>query len=155
MAVTDWLRSPRLSSQAISSLSPALTPLRRNENTGLRATAWLIWPSISVLPFTRTDISWMKCPGTRLPPLSLRWPVSIGCTISTRTSTRSPFRVARIFIGSAISTSAAPDGDLHFPRPRVVAAARLRDHTHEGGFPPLHIYLHGGNPAAAEIELCG
>src|SRR5258706_1997124 len=155
MAVTDWLRSPRLSSQAISSLSPAFTPFRRNANTGLRDTAWLIWPSSIALPFTLTLTSWMKCTGTRLPFASLRWPVSMGCTISTRTSAMPSFSVARILIGSAMSASAAPDGHLDFLRRGIVTAAGLRHDPHEGRFPDLHVDLDVGQGTFAEIEFRG
>src|SRR5207237_10052555 len=85
-AASVLLVSPWLSSQLTSILSPFAPPLRRNENTGLRDTPWLVWASSTVLPFTLTTTFWMKCIGTSLPSASFRCPVSIGWLISTRTS---------------------------------------------------------------------
>src|SRR5262245_56524980 len=45
----------------------------------------------------------MKCAGIASPCSSLRWPVSIAWLMSTLTSTTSPCKVARIFIGFAIA----------------------------------------------------
>src|SRR5262245_30588443 len=98
------------------SLSPAFAPFTLNPNTGLRAIAWLVSARNTGLPLSWAVIVWMKCSGTTFPAASLRCPVSIGCAISTRTSSRSPSSFARIFIGSAIafpSAAAAADGDLH------------------------------------------
>src|SRR5438034_5559660 len=100
-AASVLLLSPWLSSQLTSILSPFAPPLRRNENTGLRDTAWLIWASTTGLPFTLTVRFWMKCSGTSLPSESLRCPVSIGWVISTRTSVKPWPSVARIFMGPA------------------------------------------------------
>src|SRR5688572_9371425 len=118
------LDSPLLSSQLTSILSPLAPPLRRNENTGLRDTAWLVSLSMTVLPFCFTVMFWMKCSGWPL------WAVVMGCVISTRTSVYPLASVARIFMGPAISASAASDGHLDLPRGEMVLAARGGDHAH-------------------------
>src|SRR3990172_3839152 len=148
-----WFLSPLLSSQLISTLSPAFAPLTRNENTGLREIAWLIWPSITVLPFSFTVTSWMKCTGITLQVRSFRSPVSIGWPISTRTSATSPLSVALIFIGSAISASASADGDFDFLHRGEVLAPGLRQHAHVGRFAHLHVDFHERHRAFHEIEL--
>src|SRR6266849_8280303 len=61
-----------------------------------------------------------------LPLASLRSPVSISWAISTFTSTLSPVMLARMRIGSAMSTSASADGDLDLLH-RVEVLA-VRDH---------------------------
>src|SRR6185503_5536344 len=152
-AVSVLLVSPRLSSQLTSILSPLAPPRRRKENTGLRDTAWLVWPSITVRPFTFTVRFWMKCIGTTLPSGSLRWPVSIGWVISTRTSVKPPASVARIFIGPAMSASAPADSHLDLLRRHVMLAAGLGDDAHVGGFAHLHVHLHERQRALGKIEL--
>src|SRR5207237_5048406 len=112
--------SPWLSSQLTSILSPLAPPFRRNENTGLRDTAWLIWASTTVLPLTLTRRFWMKCIGTSLPSESLRWPVSIGWFISTRTSVKPCPSVARIFIGPV-----AMECPFYPPQPPIVTLISL------------------------------
>src|SRR5437773_1899198 len=56
----------------------------------------------------------MNHAGMTWPFASLRWPVSISWLMSTLISVESPTTLARIFIGSAISASAAAQSDLHF-----------------------------------------
>ena len=72
---------------------------------GLRAMAWLVSAWNTGLPLSCAAIVWMKCSGTRFPAPSFRCPVSIGCAISTRTSSTSRSSFARIFIGSPIASS--------------------------------------------------
>src|ERR1700704_6673452 len=49
----------------------------------------------------------MNQAGMTAPCASLRWPVSISWLMSTLTSVESPTTLARIFIGSAMSSSAS------------------------------------------------
>src|SRR5450432_4663149 len=51
----------------------------------------------------------MNHAGMTTPSASLRWPVSISWLINTLTSVESPTRLARIFIGSAMSSSASAE----------------------------------------------
>ena len=56
--------------------------------------------AVTGVPFNEATTSLMNQAGTTLPLLSLRWPVSISCAISTRTSTMSSLALARMRIGS-------------------------------------------------------
>src|SRR5208283_3825040 len=66
----------------------------------------------TVLSFHVTVTTWMNHAGIGCPCASLRCPLSISWLISTLTSVESPTSVARIFIGSGISASAAAEGDF-------------------------------------------
>src|SRR6266496_3272868 len=66
----------------------------------------------------------MKCAGMALPLASLRRPVSISWAISTFTSTLSPVMLARMRIGSAISTSASTNRYFDFLHRVEVLAVR-------------------------------
>src|SRR5262249_49505456 len=148
-AVSILFDSPLLSSHATSIWSPLAPPLSRNENTGLRDTAWLTSASITAFPFSFTLTFWMKCSG---------WPlcaVVMGWVIRTRTSVLPPARVALIFIGPAMSASAPADSYLALPGGAVLPAARRRDHPHVGRLGHLHVHLHIGQRAFLEVELRG
>src|SRR5262245_10421899 len=141
------LDSPLLSSQLTSILSPLAPPFRRNENTGLRDTAWLTSASTTGLPLSLTVMFWMKCSGC---PLCA---VVMGCVISTRTSVLPPASVARIFMGPAISASAASDSHLDFASRGVVPAPGRGHDAHVGSFGHLHVHLDVGQRAVLEVEL--
>ncbi len=59
MVVSSVRLSPLLSSQWMTTLSPALAPLTRKPNTGLRETEVAVWPWMTRLPPTSTVIDWM------------------------------------------------------------------------------------------------
>src|SRR5512147_3182718 len=79
----------------------------------------------------------MNQAGMTLPCASLRWPVSISWFISTFTSVESPTTFARIFIGSAMSASAAAQRDFDLLRRDVVLAVGLDERVHVGALPHL------------------
>src|SRR5450432_4022761 len=64
----------------------------------------------------------MNHAGMTTPSASLRWPVSISWLINTLTSVESPTRLARIFIGSAMSSSASAKRHFDFLGRDVVFA---------------------------------
>src|SRR5690349_12831208 len=119
--------SPLLSVQVICTLSPGLPPAKRNDRNGFLATAGPHSAESTVLPLCVAVTFWMNHAGIVAPFESLRWPVSISWLISTRTSTLSPAIVARIFIGSAMSASAAPKGHFDFLGRVIELAVRLHE----------------------------
>src|SRR5256885_9692075 len=126
MVASSVLLSPLLSAQLIATLSPGFPPLKRKCRNGLRETDVPHCAESTVLPPCVTVTLRMKCAGMILPCASLRSPVSMSCDISTFTSTFSPVMLARMRIGSAISTPTSPDGDLDLlHRVQVLA---VRDH---------------------------
>src|SRR5690606_35543255 len=128
VTVASSLRlSPLLSVQVTPILSPAFAPWTLNCRYGFFEIAGPQCTFRTGLPFSVAITSEMYQAGITLPDASLRWPVSISCAISTRTSAAPSFIVARIFIGSAIcvvsgfvglpdrdtgSTAATADGHL-------------------------------------------
>src|SRR5690606_8932080 len=119
--------SPLLSVQVTLILSPAFAPWTLNCRYGFFEIAGPQCTFRTGLPFSVAVTSEMYQAGITLPDASLRWPVSISCAISTRTSAAPSFIVARIFIWSAIcvvsgfvglpdrdtgSTAATADGHL-------------------------------------------
>src|SRR5437868_15235848 len=67
----------------------------------------------------------MKCAGTKLPALSLRWPVSISWLISTFTLTVPSLATSRMRIGSATSASTSAEGYLDLFLRHVELPVRL------------------------------
>src|SRR6185503_10351711 len=148
------LVSPLLSSQPTSILSPLAPPLMRNENTGLRDTAWLISLSITVLPFCFTLMFWMKCSAWPLCAVVMGWVISTRISVvPPAPAVVPPTSVARIFMGPAISASAASDSDFDLAAGAVVPAAGRGDHPDVGGLGHLHVQLHEGQRALLEVEL--
>src|SRR5712691_7953473 len=130
--------SPLLSSQVIVTFSPGLPPLKRKCRKGLRDTEVPHCADSTVLPPCVTVTFRMKCAGMALPLASLRRPVSISWAISTFTSTLSPVMLARMRIGSAISTSASTNGHLDFLHRMEVLAVRDDERIEVGGL--RHLY---------------
>src|SRR6266566_2328257 len=75
-----------------------------------------------ILPFQVTRTFWMNHAGIVWPCASLRCPVSISWLINTLTSVESPSVVARIFIGSAMSSSATAQGYFNVLHGNVILA---------------------------------
>src|SRR3954469_12777734 len=75
--------------------------------------------------------------------------------MSTRTSVLPPASVARIFMGPAISASAAADRHLDLARGAVVPAAGGGDHADIGGFGHFDVELHVRQRALLEFEPGG
>src|SRR5438046_10520967 len=126
MTASSVLFSPLLSSQVIVTFSPGLPPLKRKCRKGLRETEVPHCADSTVLPPCVTVTFRMKCAGMALPLASLRRPVSISCAISTFTSTLSPVMLARMRIGSAISTPAS--ADRHFDLLHRMEVLAVRDY---------------------------
>src|SRR5256714_4190904 len=124
MTASSVLFSPLLSSQVIGTFSPGLPPLKRKCRKGLRDTEVPHCADSTVLPPCVTVTFRMKCAGMALPPASLRRPVSISWAISSFTSTLSPVMLARMRIGSAMSTSTSTYGDLDLLHRVEVLAVR-------------------------------
>src|SRR5437660_266945 len=97
----------------------------------------------------------MKCAGMALPPASLRRPVSISWAISTFTSTLSPVMLARMRIGSAISTPTPADRDLDFLHRVEVLAVRDHERVDVRRLPHLDAGADEGVGAGRDLEIRG
>src|ERR1700751_2758721 len=97
----------------------------------------------------------MNHAGIVCPCESLRWPVSISWFISTLTSVPSPERVARIFIGSAMSTSASAKRHLDLLRGYVVLALGFYPRMDVRGLRHLHARRHRRIGSCREVEYGG
>src|SRR6186997_392365 len=142
MVASSVRLSPLLSVQVMITLSPGLPPAKRNERNGFLATAGPHSAESTVLPLWVAVTFWMNHAGMVAPLESLRWPVSISWLMSTFTSTLSPAIAARIFIGSAISPSAAAQGHFHFLGGVVELAIGLHQRDDVGCLPHLHARVH-------------
>src|SRR4029453_19661044 len=94
----------------------------------------------------------MNHAGIALPCASLRWPVSISWFISTFTSVESPTTFARIFIGSAMSASAATQRHLDLLRSDLVLAVGLDERVDVGALPHLHARRQRRIGAGGDVE---
>src|SRR5215472_9714771 len=155
MTTSSVLRSPLLSTQVMVTFSPGLPPLKRKCMNGFLDIEVPHCAESTVLPAWVTVTFWMKCAGTSAPLASLRWPVSISCAISTRTSTLSPAMLARIRIGSAMSAPAPAERHLDLLRGVEILAAGLDHRVDVGGLGHLHASGDEGIGSGRDVEIRG
>src|SRR2546430_15480840 len=155
MTASSVLFSPLLSSQVIVTFSPGLPPLTRKCRKGLRETEVPHCADSTVLPPCVTVTFRMKCAGMALPPASLRSPVSISWAISTFASTLSPVMLARMRIGSAISTSASTDRHFDFLHRMQVLAVCDHERIDVRRLPHLDAGADEGVGAGRDLEFRG
>src|ERR1700693_2443731 len=79
----------------------------------------------------------MNQAGMTAPCASLRWPVSISWFISTLTSVAYPTRLARIFIGSSMSSSASAECHFDFLGRHVIFSVGLHQRDDIRALPHL------------------
>src|SRR5688500_17370392 len=152
MVASSVRLSPLLSVQVTITLSPGLPPAKRNDRKGFFDTAGPHSAASTVLPLWVAVTFWMNQAGMVAPLESLRWPVSISWLISTLTSTLLPAIAARIRIGSAMSASAAAEGDLHLFGGVVELAIGLHQRDDVGALAHLHPGVHPGLGAVGNAE---
>src|SRR5205814_1374210 len=102
--VEPWAIAADAIATAISA-SSARNPITQSPLRGHAITA----SSVRLSPWLSTHVTMILSPFA-----SLRCPVSISWLMSTLTSVESPTLLARIFIGSAMSSPAAAQSDLDF-----------------------------------------
>src|SRR6185295_14863999 len=152
--------SPLLSSQVTEILSPFLPPLKENSRNGFLATAVPHCADSTVRPWWVATTLRMKCAGTRLPALSLRWPVSISWLIRILTLTTPSRSATRILIGSAMgspvrSAAAAADGYLDFLLREEELAIRLDQRVDVRTLAHLDPRRHARFRAGRDLEAGG
>src|ERR1700730_4379703 len=139
----------------MTTLSPFAPPLNLNDMKGFFDTAGPHCAESTVLPFQVAETLWINHAGIVFPCASLRSPVSISWFIKTLTSVESPTRLARIFIGSAMSTSATAERDLDFLGRHVILAVSLDERVDVGSLVHLHPRRNGWIGARWDVEVRG